>query len=90
MFMFMLMIMLNKFMVRYAVGMFGLCLWLWLYLGVDYIHGEMMFGHKHATVAEVGMNHENRYRNHEAHIFVGETKHVSEHFVKIMAIWKES
>jgi len=46
------------------------------YLGVDYIHGEMMFGHKHATVAEVGMNHENRYRNHEAHIFVGETKHV--------------
>lgn len=46
------------------------------YLGIEYISGEMMFGHKHSTLQEVDMNHDNLYRNYEAHIFVGETKHV--------------
>jgi len=43
------------------------------YLGVEYIHGEMMFGKQHNFDGRGGKDH---IQNFEAHIFVGETKHV--------------
>lgn len=43
------------------------------YLGVEYIHGEMMFSKKHNYDTRGGRDTQ---RNFEAHIFVGETKHV--------------
>jgi len=46
------------------------------YLGVDYIHGEVMYGHTHGLYHEVGQQREDMVRNYEAHIFVGQTKHV--------------
>ena len=46
-------------------------------LGVDYIHGEVMYGHTHGLYHEVGQQREDMVRNYEAHIFVGQTKHVS-------------
>ncbi len=55
-----------------------LCKYGHLYVkGVDYIHGEVMYGHKHGLIHEVDQQKEDMVRNYEAHIFVGQTKHVS-------------
>ena len=50
---------------------------LYYFAGVEYIHGELMYGHRHGLVAEVDQQSEEMDRYYEAHIFVGKTKHVS-------------